>query len=110
MNFYERVDALCSEKGISADRLCKELGLSNATATKWRKGAEPRNSTKKAIADYFGVSLEYISGESEEKAPTTSRSECERELMEVFKTLDEQGQQTLIAVARQMRKQDEEAP
>ena len=67
MTFFERVEALCVENGVSPDKLCKDLGLSNATATKWRKGAEPRNATKRAVADYFNVSIEYISGETDEK-------------------------------------------
>ena len=109
MNFYERIELLCAEKGISADRLCKELGLSNATATKWRKGAEPRNATKKAVADYFGVSLEYVSGQTDvkEKAPTVKDSERKQELMELFSHLDENSQAALIEVARHMKKPNE---
>lgn len=67
MTFLERVEKLCAEEGISTDKLCKDLNLSNATASKWRKGAEPRNATKKAVADYFNVTLEYITGESDKK-------------------------------------------
>lgn len=107
MTFFERVEALCTEKGISPDKLCKDLGLSNATATKWRKGAEPRNATKKAVADYFKVSIEYVSGESEQKeTPTAEGDERKKELIELFSLLDDAGQDALIAIAQQMKKQD----
>ena len=107
MTFFERVEALCTEKGISPDKLCKDLGLSNATATKWRKGAEPRNATKKAVADYFKVSIEYVSGESEQKeTPTAEGDERKTELMKLFSQLDDAGQDALIAIAQQMKKQD----
>ena len=106
MTFFERVEALCAEKGVSPDKLCKDLGLSNATATKWRKGAEPRNATKKAVADYFKVSIEYITGESEQKeSPSvTPTDERVRIAMEHINGLSSQELDALIPLLEQMRK------
>lgn len=60
--FWEKFVSLCAEKGISPNGACAELGLSNATATKWKNGAIPRNTTLKKVADYFGVSTSYLLG------------------------------------------------
>lgn len=60
--FWNNFVTLCNEKGISANGVCSQLGLSNATATKWKSGSVPRSTTLKKIADYFGVSVEQLIG------------------------------------------------
>lgn len=60
--FWEKFVSLCAEKGVSPNSVCAELGLSNATATKWKNGAIPRNTTLKKVADYFGVTSDYLLG------------------------------------------------
>lgn len=39
------------------------MGLSNSIATKWKKtGATPNGETLNIIAEYFGVSIDYLLG------------------------------------------------
>lgn len=66
--FWNNFLKLCREKGISPNGVCSDLGLSNATATRWKSGAIPRESTLRKIADYFGVSVGYLLGESNSEA------------------------------------------
>lgn len=68
---YERIEQLCASKGISGYKLCKDLGIAPSTMTELRKG---RHSTMKAekaalVADYFGVSVQYLIGDDNEKKP-----------------------------------------
>lgn len=58
--FYEKLTKLCAEKGISITQFCKEIGLSNATASKWKKGSVPFNSSLYRISKYFDVEIEYL--------------------------------------------------
>ncbi|MBQ7897616.1 MAG: helix-turn-helix transcriptional regulator [Clostridia bacterium] len=68
-NFYDRVNELCSRQGMSITALAVELGLSKGTPTNWKKMTQPpRRNTLKAVADYFGVSVEYLTSEEKEKA------------------------------------------
>lgn len=67
--FWKRFVALCNDKGISPNGVCSELGLSNATATKWKNGSAPRATTVRKIADYFGVSASYLLGEADDPDP-----------------------------------------
>ena len=62
--FWETLSNLCNERGVSPNGVCAELGLSNATATKWKNGAVPRQSTLRKIADYFGVPVSVFTGNS----------------------------------------------
>ena len=76
--FWENIIYLCNERGISPNGLCIELGLSNAIATKWKKGSIPHNTTLKKIADYFGVSVDFLLGRTnvreikKENSPATA--------------------------------------
>ena len=54
---YENVLKLCEERGISIAALERQLGLGNATIRGWVK-SDPRVTTIKAVADYFGVTIE----------------------------------------------------
>lgn len=56
MTFWEQLTKLCITSGISPNKLCKDLGLSNATATHWKQGAKPSPKNIKLIADYFKMS------------------------------------------------------
>ena len=67
--FWDKFVTLCSAKGLSPNGVCADLGLSTATATKWKKGAIPRDTTLKKIADYFGVSVSYLLGVADDPDP-----------------------------------------
>ena len=75
--FWERLTEICLEKGISPNGLCKAIGLSNATATKWKNGSIPNNSTLLKISNKLGVSIDYLLGKTDikEKAPATPEGE-----------------------------------
>lgn len=65
--FYDKFKVLCDQKGVSCNKATTEMGLSNSTATKWKKtGATPDSSTLAKISKYFGVSMEYLLGEKME--------------------------------------------
>jgi len=60
--FYEVYRQLCKRAGKSDNAVAAEIGLSNSTVTTWRQGALPRRPTLKKVADYFGVTDEYLMG------------------------------------------------
>lgn len=71
-NMYERIVALCDAKGIKPGRVCADTGLSRGMMTDLKMGRTKELSAKntKIIADYFGVSTDYLLGTETEKAPT----------------------------------------
>ena len=59
MTLNERIVELCNKKGISQSQLERDIGISGGSITKW-KFAEPRMSTLEKVAEYFGVTVEYL--------------------------------------------------
>lgn len=58
---YEIFDKLCESKGVTAYRVGKETGIATSTFTDWKKGRSvPKQNKLKKIADYFGVTVEYL--------------------------------------------------
>ena len=65
--FYDKFKLLCDKKGVSCNRAAKEIGLSDATPTKWKKtGATPSTETMRSIATYFNVPMSYLLGDTED--------------------------------------------
>jgi transcriptional regulator with XRE-family HTH domain len=62
---YDRILALCKEKGISGSRMCLDLGLSKSTMSDMKAGRTKGVSmaTAQKIASYFDVSVGYLLGE-----------------------------------------------
>lgn len=109
--FFDIFKLLCEKKGVSPKRATEDIGLSNSITTKWKKtGATPKGDTLQRIADYFGVTTDYLlTGEETKKAPTP---EGEREItMDDFtyafykesKDLPDEKKKMLLDMARFMK-------
>lgn len=70
MNSVERVKTICKDRKIPISKLERDLGYSNGYIGQLRKGTFP-NDRLKEIADYFGVSVDYLmTGEEKEGGET----------------------------------------
>lgn len=68
---YEKFEELLKKNNVTAYRVAKETGVTTATLTSWKQGKyTPKREKLQKIADYFGVSVEYFTGE--EPAEETS--------------------------------------
>jgi len=67
MTFIERLNQLCQENGISKRTLEKEAGLSIGSTSKWneKNGKVPNATSQEKIANYFGVSIDYLMGRTD---------------------------------------------
>ena len=91
---YDRITALCKNKGVSGSRMCLDLGLSKSTMSDLKYGRTKGMSTATAtkIASYLDVTVGYLLGEEEKENPTVQDdgvTENQRILIEVAKTLSE---------------------
>lgn len=88
--FWNNLNTLCAKQGISIAKLCSELNLSNSISTKWKKGTLPNNSTLKKIADYFGVSVDYLLGK---ESSNTDLPEQDKKVLDMLHNLDKTGKE-----------------
>ena len=71
MSTYERIKELCNKKGIAQTALEKELGFGRGSIGKLRNGNTTVERLQK-IADYFGVTVDYLMTGKESTEPNTS--------------------------------------
>lgn len=64
MEFIDRLNDLCERKGISKRKLERDAGLGIGSTSKWSQ-YRPNQASLKKVADYFGVSVDYLLGQSE---------------------------------------------
>lgn len=107
--FYKRLRDLCEERNMTVNELVKILDLSSGSPTAWKNGTVPRNATLIKIADYFGITTDYLLGKENKKAPTVS-SERDIDMSEVdvafygeYKELTDDDQKTIRDMVRVMR-------
>lgn len=74
-NLYETISHLCEDKGIKPGRMCNELGISRGAITDLKAGRKQSLSadTLSKIAAYFGVSVDYLLGNEEQKKPAAPK-------------------------------------
>ena len=64
--FAKRLRELRQEKGLSLVKLGEVLGLSHVSILRYEQNeAEPKQEMLNRIADYFGVSVDYLLGRTD---------------------------------------------
>lgn len=66
--FFDILSDLCAQKGISTYKAAQAVGRNRSIVAKWKTGAVPGGPTLEALADFFGVTTDYLLGI--ENAPT----------------------------------------
>lgn len=70
-DLYKTLSELCSQKGITAYRMCKDVGIQPSIMTDLKKGrrSSVKVETAQRIADYFEVSVAELLGNENIKTP-----------------------------------------
>lgn len=89
MEIIERIYQLLDEKDKRAYELCQKLEIRTSTMSTWKaRTSDPPAKYMKTIADFFGVSLDYLlTGQDAPVRKNTSMEEDE--LLELFRSLPE---------------------
>lgn len=67
--FFTNFVNQCNKKGESPSYAAEAMGFKRSVVTRWKNGTDPRQATLQKIADYFGCSVEDLTGKKEK--PTT---------------------------------------
>ena len=95
--FYDLFCQLCKEKGVSVTRATVDMGLSRTIGSKWKRtGATPNGETLSRIADYFGVTTDFLLGGEAADVKTAAIDAVDRELREYLDELRNRPEQRLL--------------
>jgi transcriptional regulator with XRE-family HTH domain len=90
---YSIFEELCSKRGISPYRFCKETGTNSSTISTWKKNnslAGPELSKK--VCDYFGITMDHLmTGNASVESNENIQSEKEKRIMEYAERLIDLG-------------------
>lgn len=78
--FFDKFSALCQKMGVSKSKAAESVGLNRTSVMKWKNGAVPSGATITKLAEYFGVSADYLLDNSDispetQKAPTLNKKD-----------------------------------
>lgn len=93
MTIGERIKELRKARGITQLQLAKTIGVEQSSIGKYegKEGIIPSDDIKIRIADYFGVSLDYLFGRN--KPHDVQLSPAESKLVADFRSLSPEGQE-----------------
>ena len=108
---YERINALCKTKGVSASRMCLDLGLSKSTMSDLKKGRIKGISvpTAQKIAGYFGITVDELHGEEvkkEQPIEIDGLSEKRKALMQFAMDVPEDKAEMMLQVMKTILEND----
>lgn len=106
LTLYKRIERLCEERGINITQLSKGSGANRATLSDLKMGRKQSLSSKTLglIANYFGVTVDYILGNSPDSNIDDAVYEIKRLTIEYDNATDEDERQhiaEMIDIARE---------
>ena len=92
MNLRDRIKELANQRKVSVAELERALGFGNGSISKWNKQS-PSTEKLKQVADYFGVSTDYLLGRSDDKYDLSPQEKIDIgiEAEKMMKGLNDEG-------------------
>ena len=100
--FWQNYVALCNSVGKSPSAVAIEIGLTNASASGWKRGAVPRAGVLAKLAEYFGVPLSALTEDTARKEPALTPDE--QTLLGFFRGFSREGKGRLLDYAESMKR------
>lgn len=105
----EKIKELCVKHGTTVQKLEDTLCIGNGVISRWDKSS-PKADNLEKIADYFGVSVDYLLGRTDDPTPTpkylgdpstgVKLSPEEAELVDMFRKLDDEMKKVALGQAK----------
>lgn len=114
--FYDIFERLCNEKGVKPGRAAEECGINRSNVSLWKsKGFTPRSDALNTIADYFGVSVDYLLGNTDQKEKAPAKAEADDVTFDDFtyafhneaKDLSAEEKNALLEMAKALKRAKE---
>lgn len=86
---YEIYCKLRDSKGLKDSDIAKATGITKSTFSDWKNGrSKPKNAKLQKIADYFNVSLSYLSTGKEDTSETAETKLTEKDERDIAKDME----------------------
>lgn len=113
MDTYGRIERLLFENGMKQADLAKATGISTGLISQWKNRSQQPSAKKlQIIADYFGVSTDYLLGnEPKEKTPAEAGAAFDDFTYAMYgesRGLTEENKNMLLDMARMLKKRQQE--
>lgn len=101
--FWTNFSTLCADKNLSPNAVATELKIPSGSITAWRNGATPRTKSLTKIANYFGVTVDYLLN-AEKENPTSGDAdgvdELDKEALDIMHQLPPEKRAAGLAMLR----------
>ena len=105
MGIVDRIRTLCEEKGITINKLEKEVGIGRGNIARWDKH-RPNIVNVQKVADYFGVTTDYILTGNENKPTENGElTETQREAMDLIMKMSDEQLKVFVATLKAAMKE-----
>lgn len=111
---YEIFEQLLQARNVTAYQVAKATGIAQSTLSDWKKGRSiPKMDKMQKIADYFGISVDYLLGNEEKEKPAAQTGgelgfdDFTYALHNETKKLTEENKQKLLEMAKFFQQQQE---
>lgn len=110
LSTINKISELLSEQGKTQKELTDYLGITKNAFTDWKSGRiKSYNKHLDKIAEFFGVSVDYLLGKTNSKGNEDDELLKEkRELLDLLNQLDEDELSTVLKIAKAMAKQNKD--
>lgn len=102
--FWDNFVRLCNQAGKYPNTVAAEVGVkSTGTVTGWKNGANPRQTVLLKLADYFGVTVDYLLSEQKETPTSVAADgvdELDKEALDIMHQLPPEKQAAALAMLR----------
>ena len=98
MNVKKVVLELIESRGITKRKVETDTGIANGAIGKWDDSTLPDSKTLVSLADYFGVSIDFLLSREENKN-LVFLSDNEKELFRIYRSVTTEGQKAMANYA-----------
>ena len=88
---YEIFEQLLQKYGVSAYKVAKSTGVTQSTLSDWKRGrSTPKSENMKKLADYFGVTIDYLmTGKEEDEKEPQLKPKDKKDIEEILANTEE---------------------
>lgn len=106
--FYDKYVRLCNSVGKTPSAVAIEIGIEKSTVTRWKNGKSQTDKNIQKVADYFGVSVEWLKSGSDlepdiKEKPTAVNGELDEDLQELIALLNGMSDEKLQMVVNYVK-------